>query len=52
MQDYSVNELFIAVNELTLLHQTFAKKVEERLSKWSRNEIIGDVLLDMVSPYY
>ena len=48
MEDCSVKELFIAVDELCMLHQSFANKVEDRLSKWSRNVVIGDVLLDTV----
>ena len=49
MDDPSVGELFMAVEGLRGLHQSFADKVEDRLYRWSRNEVIGDILLDMVS---
>lgn len=48
LEDMSVKELFIAVDELVSLHQVFAQNMEERLSRWSRSQMIGDLLLDMV----
>ena len=44
-----VKELFSSVEELSLLHNEFADRVEDRNTSWSDEQLIGDVLVDMVS---
>lgn len=47
-----VKELFCSVEELSLLHNEFADRVEDRNTSWSDEQLIGDVLVDMFSSYH
>ena len=48
LEDVSVREIFLAVEELTALHEGFATRVDRRVSNWTSSQIVGDVLQSMV----